>query len=407
MTRIGALIMLGIVGCGGSGKKHTEEPEDPAAAARRKREAEIEAMKPESPYQVRETRTYQPTERCGQGPWKFDASSLKAKYGEKLRVYACGKHAMKGNYRMTTTRSYGSPSSDESAFGFSHDNDACKVKGGTVVAAGPGGGGGGGGTTGTPGKGGGGATSAAPATVEPRTLVAGEGIPKDCWKSSVIDMTWYSSEESVPLEGKIQLVVWTDEPSDLEGLVFVVEQWGVRTDMTREGWKAYRDADRAYWDAYRAHLDGLEKQGKVTYVDRKVTAPPPPPPRAEVKPPKPSKNARWIPGYWIYEQTKFHWIAGLWDVPAEDIQKELTVVAPTPPPAAPAAPEVPREPAPTVTAVWTPGSWQWDGRAYVWVTGAWRIPPAPQSTWQAPTWNVRRGRAVYVPGGWRIGIRLR
>ena len=403
MTRIGAVIILGILGCGGSAKKQTEKP-DPEAEARKKREAEIEAMKPESPYQVRETRTYKPTERCGQGPWRFDTQSLKVKYGEKLRVYACGKHAMKGNYRMTTTRKYGSPSSDESAFGFSQDNEACKVKGGTVVAAGNGGGGGGG-TTGSPGKGKGSATSVAPATIEPRVLVAGEGIPKDCWTSSVIDMTWYAMEESVPLDGRIQLDVWSDEPSDLEGLVFVVEQWGVRADMTIEKWKAYRNADKAYWDAYRAHLDTLEKAGRLTYVDRKVTAPPPPPPRAEVKPPKASVHARWIPGYWLYEQTKFHWIAGMWDVPDEDIQKELTVQAPTPPPAAPTY-EAPPEPAPTVTAVWTPGSWQWDGRGYIWVQGAWRIPPAPQSTWRAPTWNVRGNRAVFVPGGWRVGVRF-
>lgn len=404
MTRIGVVLVLGILGCGGSSKKATEKP-DPEAEARRKREAEIEAMRPASPYEKRETRTYQPTERCGQGPWRFETDALKAKYGERLHVYACGKHAMKGNYRMTTTRKASKASSDEAAFGFTRDNEACKGRETVLVAQGTGGGGTGGGKgSGPAGKGG--PTAAAPATLEPRVLVAGEGLPKDCVHSSVVDMTWIASEDWVPLDGHVQLDVWSDEPSDLEGLVFVVEQWAVPTTMTVDRWKAYRAADKAYYEAYMANLDINVKAGRTTLLDSKVTAPPPPPPRAEVKPPKPSVHARWIAGYWLYEKTQFHWIAGLWDVPDEDIQKELTVSAPTPPPVAPPTYEAPPEPAPTVTAVWTPGSWQWDGRAYIWVAGAWRIPPAPRSTWRAPTWNVRAGRAVFVPGGWSVGVRF-
>jgi hypothetical protein len=87
--------------------------------------------------------------------------------------------------------------------------------------------------------------------------------------------------------------------------------------------------------------------------------------------------ARFISAYtWMNPAApyEFHWIAGLRDVPDEDVQRELTVQAPTPPLPAPAHDEPP-EPQPTPTAVWTPGSWQWDGRAYVWIAGTWRIPP--------------------------------
>lgn len=403
MMRLGALLVLGILGCGGSSKKAAEKP-DPAEQARLKREAELEAMRPASPYEIRETRTYKPTERCGQGPWRFESDALKAKYGERLHVYACGKHAMKGNYRMTTTRKTSKPSTDEASFGFTAGNEACKGREAVLVDAGGSGGGGSSGRGAGPAAKGG-PTSAAPVTLEPRVLMPGEGIPKDCVHSSVVDMTWIASEDWVPLDGHVQVDVWSDEPSDLEGLVFVVEKWAVPTDMTLDRWKAYRAASEAYYKAYMANLDINVKSGRTTLLDSKVTAPPPPPPRAEAKPPKPSVHARWIPGYWFYEKTQFHWIAGLWDVPDEDIQKELTVSAPTPPPAQPRI-EAPLEPAPTVTAVWTPGSWQWDGRAYIWVAGAWRIPPAPQSTWRAPTWNVRAGRSVYVPGGWSVGVRF-
>lgn len=145
--------------------------------------------------------------------------------------------------------------------------------------------------------------------------------------------------------------------------------------MTLDRWHAYNAASSAWYKAYKANLDIDVRSGRTTLIDSKVKTPPPPPPRAEVQTPRPSKNARWIPGYWFYEETKFHWIA-------------------------------PTEPQPTHTAVWTPGSWQWDGRVYVWVAGAWRIPPDAQHTWQRPTWNVNAGRARFVPGGWRVRVRL-
>lgn len=400
--RFGVVLCL-VVGCGSSAKKEAADPqkaEREAAAARAK---QIEAMKPASPYEVRERKVYRPSERCGQGPYRFESDALRARFGEQMVIFACGKHAISGNYRITTTRKARTADSSESTFGFHHDNEACKAR--ELAATSGGGSSGGGGTGGGGGGARGGATAMAPATIKPVTLEPGTTVPEGCVRSGVLDHTWYSGEDSVAIDARFVIDVWSDEPNDLAGLVFVVERGAVVADMTLERWHAYRDASDAWFKAYMANLDVEVRAGRTTILDAKVKTPPPPPPRAEVQPPRPSRHARWIAGYWFYEDAKFHWIAGLWDVPEEDVQRELTVQAPTTPPAAPAHDE-PAEPQPTRTAVWTPGSWQWDGRAYVWIAGAWRIPPDAQHTWQRATWTVNAGKASFVPGGWRVRVRL-
>jgi len=394
------------VGCGGSSSKKDTTVVDPAAVARDaailERKQKLEAMKPASPYEVRENEVYRPSGRCGQGPYRLETESLRAKYSERMVVYACGKHAISGNYSLTTTRPKQPDARDEAAFGFSRDNAACKGREVAVVTGGGGDGIGGGGGKGM-GKGGG----AAPAmTSKPIALERATVIPEDCVKSQLLDHSWLAHEDGIAMDARFVVDVWSDEPNDLEGLVFVIEKSAVVAGMTVERWRAYMDASTAYHKAFMADLELDVAAGRTRLIDNKVKTPPPPPARIEVQPPRPSKNARWIPGYWLYEETAFHWITGLWDVPEEDVVRELTVQAPTPPPATPANTE-PTDPRPTRTAVWTPGSWQWDGRAYIWVVGAWRIPPDAQSTWQRPTWNINRGRAIYVPGGWRVRVRLR
>ena len=408
--RIVAIALL-VVGCGSSSKSSTT-PEQPAETpaeqaareardARERRRKEIDAMKPADPYELRDKQEFAASDRCGQGPYRFESDALKAKFGERIEVYACGKHAVSGNYRLTTTRKYGTPSTFERSFGSSGaDNAACKGKPvAAVVTSSSGGGGGGGGGNAS------GSTATAPAKLEPVTLSKTTAISTDCVRTSITEYGWSSMGESPGLDGRIAIDIWSAEPNDLEGLVFVLERHAVVADMTRERWDAYRKAYDAWYEIYRKHSDEQLATGDWTIVDTTVKTPPPPAPRAEKPPPRPSKNARWIPGYWLYEESKFHWITGLWDVPEEDIARELTVQAPKPPPAEPVRAEPPSEPAPTRTAVWTPGSWSWNGNAYVWVAGAWRIPPpGAQHTWQRPTWTVRTGRAIYVPGGWRLRI---
>jgi hypothetical protein len=50
---------------------------------------------------------------------------------------------------------------------------------------------------------------------------------------------------------------------------------------------------------------------------------------------------------------------------------------------------------------WVPGYYDWDGRGYAWIRGAWVVPPHPHALWVAPRYE-RRGRGyVYHRGHWR------
>lgn len=55
---------------------------------------------------------------------------------------------------------------------------------------------------------------------------------------------------------------------------------------------------------------------------------------------------------------------------------------------------------PTPHHVWTPGTWFWNGVKHLWVTGYWRLPPAPGHTWSAAKWVCTLGKCVHTPGRW-------
>lgn len=52
-------------------------------------------------------------------------------------------------------------------------------------------------------------------------------------------------------------------------------------------------------------------------------------------------------------------------------------------------------------AMWLPGYWGWDNRKkdFVWVTGAWRVPP-PGMRWVPGYWSARDDQFVWTPGFW-------
>lgn len=401
--------LLLLAACGGGGNsKHAEAPHrDPAAAAADAERAKLQAERPAKPYETRARVAFRPTERCGQGPYRMDTYSMRAHYGEQFVVYACGKHSVAGNYRMTTERKGRKPEVDDSAYGFNDaDNAACKASRVTTSTAGTTGGTSGGG--GSPAKSGGHAAPLA-TTTQSTTLEHVLSVPEQCEqvRTQLLDMTYESYGDDVAFDGHLVIEIWSDEPNDFEGLYFVIEKRAVVAGMTVDRWKEY---DRAYeeWSKrYRAFVEGEVASGRSHWVDDSVKTPPPPPARAETQPPRPSTHARWIPGYWQYAEGSFHWLAGMWDVPEEDIVKDLTVHAPTAPPPPPVVVEQPQEARPMVTAVWAPGQWQWDGRAYVWIAGAWRIPPTQRHEWKPATWSVSTRGAIFVPGGWRINVRLK
>lgn len=71
---------------------------------------------------------------------------------------------------------------------------------------------------------------------------------------------------------------------------------------------------------------------------------------------------------------------------------------PPPPPPAPAE-NIPAPPAPN--ALWIPGSWLFDGRAYAWMGGHWEIPPPNAHTYVAAHWETRPSGPAFVPAYWR------
>ena len=50
---------------------------------------------------------------------------------------------------------------------------------------------------------------------------------------------------------------------------------------------------------------------------------------------------------------------------------------------------------------WHAGYHRWDGRAYVWVPGAYEQPPHPHAHWVDGHWAHRGGGYVWIEGHWR------
>lgn len=205
-------------------------------------------------------------------------------------------------------------------------------------------------------------------------------------------------------------------------------QCKVRVEVKRNGQTVYTTevekpcrcahdlADRSCWGAggytafaraHRAKRQRLKKlrslEIKNAQIRRKLRSQPPPSPRAEKRPPRPSRNARWVPGYWARikggpSTGRWGWIAGWWRVPSTDVQQGLTTRSRRRPP--PLRKGLRRPPRPAPGAVWAPGYWHWTGRRFVWVHGAWRIPPRSQLRWRPARW-IRRGPfQILIPGGW-------
>jgi len=452
-------LSLALAGACGGGAKRAKSSESGAAYQRADAERRaLEADKPKNPYIVKRTLAFRPEASCSQGPFALQTEAIGSTYGEQLQVFACGRHEIAGRYRIKSNRST-LVAGQESGFGFQQDNQRCRA---THEELGARGGGAAedrtassrqssSGTDIADGSKREGAAAESDFKVELVPVAAVQECPAGLRRTHIVHHTW-ESPSGPPVESgaDITLELWSTQPNDLEELFFVVIQRGVEETMTDEGWADFRRKSEEWYARYQAFVDGEVAAGRSHYTDDvdKGAHGKPPAPKAETQPPRPSKNAKWIAGYWHWETT-WLWIGGWWRVPDSDVEQQLTVRAPTPPPpprveerepappsdaAAPpsdaAAPPDERTassattdsttvavgasadtsptrspaPGPGRRVVWVPGYWQWSGTQWIWIKGSWRLPPKAGYRWRPSRWRKSASGSIFVPGGWTIRV---
>ncbi len=386
---------------------------------------------PEPPTHVAHRYAYTPPQTCSQGPFTATFVTEGSPHFEGFVAYACVRHDIRGDVRVVVE---GRGPNEPYSYGYERpENGRCVASDAeraqaTAAAASvesapeatpPR-------STGRTARGGRGGRSAPreePAPAEPAGPPAlpvsdatFEGCPDGLRRVGVTSMDFLSAHGVAIQAGlRVGVELWFAEPNDLEGALFVLEHTVSDEGTTPETYQAYRDAYDAWSARYRAALDAEVAAGaERTDFDPGATAPPPPA-RTETPPPRPSQNATWVPGYWMRGEGEaatapgavngWVFLPGFWRVPPSDIAQELTVRAPEPPPPPRIEPEETKGPSPAANAVWTPGYWQWNGAAYVWIAGAYRVPPSAGQRWTPSTWRVGVGGrgAVFVPGGWTGG----
>jgi hypothetical protein len=427
-------------------------------------------------------------QRCSQGPFEVHVPAFGSKWGEDITVEARG-NAVDGHETMTID---GKPYSDGPFGTISHssDNSACMLSdadraaasaSSTSTGAGTGTSTGSGTSTGTT------TTTTAPGGNVP--LVAA-GSPANWLYSTQIaqyhhEVDDWSTKDGVLKRGQdIKIVFWSGHPLDLNGTTFIVthsemvppggddKKWSahldeVKADAERKQREAEADAkkqqaeaeakareearcgavqgadakchDEGYKTAteaaaYAAFQDKCEDMARRNATDQAcrddgwrnanerpdyhpttvaeipsptptiVTQPqrpadrPPPPPQAEAQPPRPSEHAEWVPGSWQWNGSDWVWLSGGWRVPETDRAQKLTATAPSAPP--PSRVEV-RPAQPLASAVWAEGYWHWSGR-WIWVPGHWAVPPSAGATWRPSTWVPDGLKLRLNPGGWVV-----
>lgn len=352
-------------------------------------------------------RTYVAEATCTQDLTRTSFVATGGRYGESVTVTACGVHALAGTIDASAeTREYGRQDISGS-FGRDSDNRRCLAGDVTIAQAGR--------ESSTaraadPGAGARTATRASTPTGGPAASAVRAFREVD-WPGSVCPNTTTTTIQLGKLRkgSDIAVHVWSRQPSDITGAMVRITHNEDRPNVSDEEWARHVAEREARWEAERKRAErerkprtrrerqrSVRKPVKVVRVEPPPTAPPPPA-RAESRPPQPSVNAEWLPGYWHWKSPEWLWIAGRWRVPEADVTGGLTVAAPHEPP----APRFEiRPPQPTVGAVWAAGFWQWNGTAFIWVPGSWRIAPAAGAIWQVPRWRPHRRGVVFVPGRW-------
>lgn len=100
---------------------------------------------------------------------------------------------------------------------------------------------------------------------------------------------------------------------------------------------------------------------------------------------------QWVPGYWSPVGTEYQWTAGYW----ADAKQTENVYLPEPP----ATVEMgPASPASSMEDLWIPGVWVWNQSRYSWQPGYWA--PAQQNWVWIPTQNVWTPRGYVSVSGY-------
>jgi hypothetical protein len=101
---------------------------------------------------------------------------------------------------------------------------------------------------------------------------------------------------------------------------------------------------------------------------------------------------RWVPGAWQEVEGGWQWSPGFW---ASDKAEEVNYV-PTPPPTIDAGPSVP---APQETDTYVPGCWVWRETRFLWRPGFW-VAYNPDWVWVPAHYVWTPGGCVFVDGYW-------
>ncbi len=236
---------------------------------------------------------------------------------------------------------------------------------------------------------------------------------------------------------QVRIRLWLTEPSDLEGINFVFRDQDLVPDTSRISIEEYERTFAARVDAYDAARGDRERASEQRDAERAAERErlcarepdhwqceergftPPPPPRAERQPPAPEESegvvVQWIPGHWQFDSSvegEYVWVPGTYkvevtqprqDAPpppaAVDDGQTQEVAADAPPRPPPRDETIPPPPA-IDGATWVAGHYRLEGNVWVWVPGAWQVPPEHGARRTLPRVEVRGGVRIYVPGSW-------
>ncbi|MBV9122001.1 MAG: YXWGXW repeat-containing protein [Planctomycetes bacterium] len=174
-----------------------------------------------------------------------------------------------------------------------------------------------------------------------------------------------------------------DQKPDLEGVLWIPGYWAWDEDRTDYIWVSgiwrvpppNRQWVPGYWNEVEGGWQWVpgfwanQDQAEAEYY------PPPPDPVTEAPPPAPNDNSFFVPGCWVFRDTRYLWRPGYW----VDYQPGW---------------------------VWIPSHYEWSPAGFLYVDGYWDYPLqdrgllfAPvvvdNTYWNRPNWSYRPAYAVY------------